>query len=843
MATKRNDDPRQAPVADDGPVDGVSEAATDDAADDTPKAEAVGGTDAAPADPGDAASTTRRNRRRDAADEASGTASVSDDPHRLEAPRAADVVAPLAAPSIGTAVIEALIVARHGDPFAVLGPHDSDGVAIVRAMLPSAVAVEVIASDDGRSLGTLTRIHDDGLFEGTIGSYRSTDDRPGYRLRITWPSADGGTVVQEIDDPYAFGPLLGELDLHLIGEGRHHELGDKLGSHATSVQGIAGTRFAVWAPNAQRVSVVGDFNGWDGRRHAMRRRIEAGVWELFIPALEAGQRYQYEIVGANGALLPLKADPVALATELPPGTASIVADSIAFEWTDEAWMQGRAARHDPAAPMTIYEVHAGSWLRNMDVDAEHGGSSFDWHELGERLIPYVKSMGFTHLEFLPVMEHPFGGSWGYQPLGLFAPTARFGTPADFARFVDRCHQAGVGVILDWVPAHFPSDAHGLAQFDGSALYEHADPREGFHQDWNTLIYNFGRNEVRGFLIASALEWLERYHIDGLRVDAVASMLYRDYSRKQGEWVPNIYGGRENLEAVAFLKELNTVVLDRCPGAMMIAEESTAWPGVTSPVSAGGLGFSYKWNMGWMHDTLRYIEEDPINRQWHHDDMTFGMVYAYSERFVLPISHDEVVHGKGSLINKMPGDDWQKHANLRAYLSFMWTHPGKKLLFMGCELADYKEWNHDGSPDWNLLDEPRHRGLQLLLRDLNHLYVGTTALHEKDSDPTGFAWIVGDDRTNSVFAFRRSGRSDDDVAVVVVNMTPVVRTDYRIGVPSVGAWRERFNSDAAPYGGSGVGNEGMVHAEEGELHGLPASLALTLPPLAVLILVPDRSGVQ
>ncbi len=761
------------------------------------------------------------------------------DPHALAAPRAADGIEALAGPTIGSAAIESLIIARHGDPFGILGPHKVGDVDVVRALLPSALAVEVFAADEpGRSLGTLTRIHPEGVFEGRVGALHGTaSGRPAYRLRITWPAGNGGTSVQETDDPYAFGPLLGALDLHLIAEGRHHELGESLGGHAATIQGVQGSRFAVWAPNAQRVSVVGDFNGWDGRRHVMRRRIEAGVWELFVPGLEAGARYQYEIVGAHGALLPLKADPVALATEMPPGQASRVADVTPFTWTDASWMQGRAARHAPDAPISIYEVHAGSWLRNM----EHGGRSFDWNELDERLIPYAKSMGFTHLEFLPVMEHPFGGSWGYQPLGLFAPTARFGTPADFARFVDRCHQAGIGVILDWVPAHFPSDAHGLAHFDGSALYEHADPREGFHQDWNTLIYNFGRNEVRGFLIASALEWLERYHIDGLRVDAVASMLYRDYSRKAGEWVPNIHGGRENLEAVAFLKELNTVVAERCPSAMMIAEESTAWPGVTAPVSSGGLGFSYKWNMGWMHDTLRYVEEDPINRPWHHDDMTFGMVYAYSEKFVLPISHDEVVHGKGSLIGKMPGDDWQKHANLRAYLSFMWTHPGKKLLFMGCELGDYKEWNHDGSPDWNLLDQPRNRGLQHLLRDLNRLYAAAPALHEKDSDPSGFAWIVGDDRTNSVFAFRRSGHDDGDVAVVVVNMTPVVRSDYRIGVPFAGAWVERMNSDATVYGGSGTGNEGMVHASDAPLHGMPASVTLTLPPLAVLILEPDPSG--
>ena len=751
------------------------------------------------------------------------------------APRAADAVPAWTVPSIGTAAIEALIVARHNDPFSLLGPHRFGDVEVVRALLPSAIAVEVIdSSDAARTLGKLNRIHDAGLFEGNVAPCTGRDGAPPYRLRVTWPTHEGGTVVQELDDAYAFGPILGQLDLHLIGEGRHHRLGAALGGHATTFDGVAGARFAVWAPNAQRVSVVGPFNAWDGRRHVMRRRVEAGVWELFVPHVDAGELYQYEIVDGHGVLLPLKADPVARATEMPPGHASRVADHESFEWTDDAWMSARAARHAPDAPISVYEVHAGSWIRDMERD----GCSFDWSGLGERLIPYAKAMGFTHLEFLPVMEHPFGGSWGYQPLGMFAPSARFGTPADFARFVDRCHEAGVGVILDWVPAHFPSDAHGLVRFDGSALYEHADPREGFHQDWNTLIYNFGRNEVRGFLIASALEWLERYHIDGLRVDAVASMLYRDYSRKAGEWVPNIYGGRENLEAVAFLKELNTVVLDRCPGAMMIAEESTAWPGVTAPVAEGGLGFSYKWNMGWMHDTLRYVEEEPVYRQWHHDDMTFGMVYAYSERFMLPISHDEVVHGKGSLINKMPGDDWQKHANLRAYLSFMWTHPGKKLIFMGCELGDYKEWNHDGSPDWNLLDQPRHRGLQRLLHDLNRLYVQTRALHEKDSDPTGFAWLVGDDRINSVFAFRRSGKDDGRPVVVVLNMTPVVRTDYRIGVPIGGAWRERLNSDADVYGGSGIGNAGTVQAGDDPLHGQPASLTLTLPPLAALILEPD-----
>ena len=783
---------------------------------------------------------------------------VPGDVSRSERPRAADAIEPLAAPSLASGVIEALIVARHGDPFAVLGPHrvghGAGQVDIVRALLPDAVSVEVIARDapggtaavPPRSRGTLVRIHDAGLFEGRVGPLPAIEgDMPPYRLRVVWPTAGGGTVTQEIEDPYAFGPLLGPLDLHLIAEGRHHQLGQRLGAHVGRVQGVDGTRFAVWAPNAQRVSVVGDFNGWDGRRHAMRRRIEAGVWELFVPELAAGARYQYEIVGADGALLPLKADPVARATDLPPATASVVPDETPFGWTDAAWMNDRAARHAPDAPIAIYEVHVGSWLRKLDIDAGPG-RSFDWLGLSERLIPYAKAMGFTHLEFLPVMEHPFGGSWGYQPLGLFAPTARFGPPADFARFVDRCHQAGIGLILDWVPAHFPNDAHGLARFDGSALYEHADPREGFHQDWNTLIYNFGRNEVRGFLIASALEWLEGYHVDGLRVDAVASMLYRDYSRKAGEWVPNIHGGRENLEAVAFIKELNTVVAERCPGALMIAEESTAWPGVTAPAASGGLGFSYKWNMGWMHDTLRYIEHDPIHRGWHHDDMTFGMVYAYSERFVLPISHDEVVHGKGSLLAKMPGDEWQKRANLRAYLAFMWTHPGKKLLFMGCELGQWTEWNHDASPDWNLLDDSRHRGLQRLVRDLNRLYAAAPALHETDSDPAGFAWIIGDDRANSVFAYRRTGRDAAHPLVVVVNMTPVVRHDYRIGMPHAGAWRERLNSDAVVYGGSGAGNGGTVQASGEGRHGLPASSALTLPPLAVLVLEPrdppaDRSG--
>jgi 1,4-alpha-glucan branching enzyme len=711
------------------------------------------------------------------------------------------------------AALDAIAEGRHGDPFAVLGRHEG----ILRTFQPGALAVEAVPR--GGTPVPLKQVHQNGLFEGELP--------PGpYTLRITWL---GG--VQETEDPYSFGPLLGELDLYLFGEGRHREMGRVFGAHAMVVDGVAGVRFAVWAPNARRVSVVGEFNSWDGRRHPMRLRGSTGVWEIFVPRINPGTRYKYEILGAHGGVLPLKADPVAWASELAPGTASIVAQPTAYPWNDAGWMDRRAALQDTNAPIAIYEVHPGSWWR-----AENGQAP-DWDGLAARLIPYVTGMGFTHVELLPIMEHPFGGSWGYQPLGLFAPTARFGTPEGFSRFVDHCHEAGIGVILDWVPAHFPSDAYGLAQFDGTALYEHADPREGFHKDWNTLIYNFGRTEVRGFLIASALHWLEHYHVDGLRVDAVASMLYRDYSRNHGEWVPNIHGGRENLEAVAFLKELNEAVRARCPGAIMVAEESTAWPGVSKPVSEGGLGFHYKWNMGWMHDTLHYMQEDPINRRWHHGQMTFGLVYAFSEHFMLPLSHDEVVHGKGSLLGKMPGDAWQKRANLRAYLAFMWTHPGKKLLFMGIELGQPTEWNHDSQLPWHLLDDPGHRGMQALVRDLNHTYREHPALHVKDADPSGFAWVVGDDAGNSVYAFLRMGADGTPPALVICNLTPVPREDYRIGVPFGGWWKEIFNSDAAEYGGSGVGNGGGVEAQIEGSHGQPASLILTLPPLATLIFSP------
>ncbi len=706
-----------------------------------------------------------------------------------------------------------------GDPFALLGPHDTPRGTVVRAYLPNALEVEVVDRNSGAVLAQLQPLQTPGLFAGLLAHAQP------YRLRVRWPAG-----VQETEDPYSYPPLLGELDLHLFAEGKHYELGRVFGAQRLAIDGVHGTRFAVWAPNARRVSVVGNFNGWDGRRHAMRLRHTAGVWELFIPRLAAGETYKYEILGPHG-VLPLKADPVALATEAPPRTASVVADETPFVWTDDAWLAGRAARQSPSAPMSIYEVHAASWMRDGGDD----GRIYDWRELGQKLIPYVREMGFTHVELLPIMEHPFGGSWGYQPLSQFAPSGRFGTPADFAAFVDACHDAEIGVILDWVPAHFPTDAHGLVQFDGTPLYEHADPREGFHQDWNTLIYNLGRREVHGWMLASALHWLEHFHIDGLRVDAVASMLYRDYSRKAGEWVPNKYGGRENLESIDFLRHLNETVAARVPGAITIAEESTAWPGVSKPVREGGLGFNYKWNMGWMHDTLHYIERDPVYRRFDHDLMTFGLVYAYSENFVLPISHDEVVHGKGSLIGKMPGDRWQKFANLRAYLSFMWTHPGKKLLFMGCEFGQQREWSHDRQLDWFLLDDPLNRGAQLLLRDLNRLYAHTPALHAHDCDAAGFRWIVGDDRANSVFAYLRLSEGSAP-ALVVCNMTPVARENYRVGVPQAGAWREAFNSDAADYGGSNVGNFGALVAQPVPSHGLPASLELRLPPLATLILL-------
>ncbi len=710
--------------------------------------------------------------------------------------------------------IAALVEARHGDPFALLGPHETAGGRVLRALLPGASAVSAVTR---QGVSPLAQIHPAGLFEGPV-----PDGEP-YRLRV---ERDGS--VQDIDDPYAFGPLLGELDLHLLGEGAHRDIGRCLGAHPMVVQGISGVRFAVWAPNARRVSVVGDFNSWDGRRHPMRLRHGPGVWELFIPGIGPGAIYKFELLDPNGSLLPLKADPFAWQSEAPPATGSIVMDT--------ARLAPPAPLRQPEAPaaarpISVYEVHAGSWMRGP------GNSTLSWEELGDRLIPYLQGMGFTHVEFLPIMAHPFGGSWGYQPLGQYAPHAPFGPPEHFARLVERCHEAGIGVILDWVPAHFPTDSHGLARFDGTALYEHADPREGFHQDWNTLIYNLGRREVRNFLIGSALHWLETYGVDALRVDAVASMLYRDYSRKQGEWVPNIHGGRENLESISFLQELSRIIEERCPGKLLIAEESTAFPGVTRRAEEGGLGFDFKWNMGWMHDTLHYMEREPIHRQYHHGGIAFGLVYAFSERFMLPLSHDEVVHGKGSLIGKMPGDEWQKFANLRAYLGFMWTHPGKKLLFMGGEIAQSREWNHDSSVDWHLLDQPLHAGMQRMLRDLNRLYRETPALHQRDAEASGFRWVVLDDAANSVYAYLRFGEDGTKPVLVVCNFTPVLRQGYRVGVPLPGAWREVFNSDAAIYGGANNGNGGLARSVDATSHGFDAALDLQLPGLSTLVLIP------
>ncbi|MDN2568236.1 1,4-alpha-glucan branching protein GlgB [Aquibium sp. A9E412] len=721
--------------------------------------------------------------------------------------------------------VPAIVRGRHGNPFAVLGMQGGgDEPVAVNVFAPPAARVWLLARADDRRVCELERIHPEGFFSAVL----ETRERFAYRLALA--AGDSEWIV---DDPYAFGPVLGELDEHLMGEGRHRELYRRLGSHPLTHEGVAGVVFAVWAPNARRVSVVGDFNAWDGRRHPMRKRHGAGVWELFVPGLEAGTLYKYEILGVHGDVLPLKADPVGQAHEAPPATASLVPGDSAHAWGDGAWLERRAAAQSRDAPISVYEVHLGSWQRDAS------GAMLDYDTLADRLVDYVRHMGFTHVELLPVSEHPFSGSWGYQPIGLFAPTRRFGPPEAFARFVDRLHGAGIGVLVDWVPAHFPSDPHGLARFDGTALYEHEDPRLGFHRDWNTLIYNFGRVEVANFLRASALYWLDRFHIDGLRVDAVASMLYLDYSREPGDWIPNRYGGNENLDAVDFLRTTNAGVAERYRGALTIAEESTAWPGVTRAAEDGGLGFDFKWNMGWMHDTLDYMRHDPIHRRHHHHQMTFGMVYAHSENFVLPLSHDEVVHGKGSLLGKMPGDRWQQFANLRAYYTFMWTHPGKKLLFMGGEFAQQREWDHDRALDWHLLDDPAHRGVQDLVRELNRLYRALPALHELDCEPSGFEWLEANDAEHSVYSFVRRGRGDADPAVVVCNMTPVPRHGYRIGVPQAGRWREILNSDAAAYGGSGVTNDAPLTAEAIAWHGRGESVALDLPPLGSVVLVPDR----
>jgi 1,4-alpha-glucan branching enzyme len=718
--------------------------------------------------------------------------------------------------------IAAIVAGRHGDPFAFLGMHEAEGRLCVRTFLPDAAAMAVVDCASGAVAANGRRVHPAGLFVAAMPEGRLPFR---YRLRARW-----GKDWREFDDIYRFSPVLGELDLHLLGEGNHLASYQKLGAHPIVHEGVLGIAFAVWAPNARRVSVVGDFNLWDGRRMAMREHHGGGFWEIFVPGLGAGELYKYELLGPDGTLLPLKADPHAEAAEPPPGNASVVAAPSAHAWRDDAWLAVRGQCNDREAPISIYEVHLGSWRRNL----AEGGRYLSYRELAEQLVPYVADLGFTHIEAMPVTEYPFDGSWGYQPISLFAPTARYGTPDDFRAFVDACHGAGLGLWLDWVPGHFPNDAHGLGHFDGTALYEHADPRQGIHRDWNTLIYNFGRREVANFLLSSALYWLREYHVDGLRVDAVASMLYLDYSREAGDWIPNAYGGRENLDAIGFLRRMNELVFGESNGATTAAEESTAWPMVSRPTYVGGLGFGFKWNMGWMHDTLGYMARDAIHRKYHHNDLTFGLLYAFHENFILPLSHDEVVHGKGSLFGRMPGDRWQRFANLRAYFAFMWTHPGKKLLFMGGEFGQEREWNHDWGLDWQCLDNPMHAGVHRLVRDLNLLYRATPALYRLDCEGDGFSWIDAANGAESVLSYLRRGREPDELAVIVCNFTPVPRHDYRIGVPRPGRYVERVNSDAPIYGGSGIGNNGAVHAEPHPMHGHAYSLRLQLPPLGALI---------
>ena len=725
------------------------------------------------------------------------------------------------AETIDPVTARALAEGRCADPFAHLGPHLRGQRGTVTALVPGALRAWVLA--EGRDPAAMA--------PHPLAAELFTGPLPGlgrYRLR----AEDAGGACWDWDDPYCHGPVLGEVDEHLLAEGTHRELWHALGAHAIMHEGLSGVHFALWAPNARRVSVVGDFNHWNGLVHPMRRRGASGVWEIFLPGVEEGAAYKYEILGADGHVGPLRADPVGFGAEHPPATASVVRRAGREGWQDADWMAARAAKGAVDAPVSIYEVHLGSWKR---VPGE-GERYLSYRELAEDLVPYAADMGFTHLELLPVTEHPFDGSWGYQPVGLFSPTIRHGTPQEFAGFVEAAHRAGLGVILDWVPGHFPSDAHGLARFDGTALYEHADPREGLHRDWNTLIYNYGRREVANFLIANALYWLKDYHLDGLRVDAVASMLYRDYSRPAGEWVPNVHGGRENYEAIDFLQRMNRLAYGECPGILTAAEESTAFPGVTRPVHAGGLGFGYKWNMGWMNDTLDYFRRDPVHRRYHHNQLTFGITYAATENFILPFSHDEVVHGKGSLLGKMPGSRWDRFANLRALYGYMWGQPGKKLLFMGQDWGQEREWDHDRSLDWHLLSDPAHAGVQRLVRDLNRLYRRLPALHRGDARAEGFRWLEPDDAERSVFAWIRQGDAGDAPVVVAANLTPVPRPDYRLGFPAPGRWAEVLNTDAAAYGGGNRGNLGAVETDGTAWHGQAQSAPVLLPPLSVVMFV-------
>ena len=748
--------------------------------------------------------------------------------------------------SLRSGMINDLVSGRFTDVFSVYGMHrQASGAMRITAFLPGACSVRLVidgAEEGGESQSTLPGggmpgnklpgelecLHDEGLFSALVQCREAVP----YRLQVEYPLA---TVL--LADPYQYPSLLDEQDCFLFSTGSQEQAWRFFGANARQFQGTEGVLFAVWAPAARRVSVVGDFNSWDGRVHIMRRHPASGIWDIFIPGLEPGAAYKFEIVSGTGQLLPLKADPFARAMQLRPDTASLIPGDSHFDWQDQAWMQRRAAGHPERQPVSIYEVHAGSWRRNVEA----GNSFMNYRQLADTLIPYVKALGFTHIQFMPLNEFPFDGSWGYQPVGMFAPTSRFGSADDLKYLVNRAHRENIGVLLDWVPGHFPTDAHGLAQFDGTHLYEHVDPRKGRHPDWNTLIYNYGRAEVCSYLLSNAFYWLREFHFDGLRFDAVASMLYLDYSRKAGEWLANYHGGRENLEAIDLLRNINNRAYFNFPGIMMVAEESTAWPGVTNLTERGGLGFGFKWNLGWMNDTLRYLGRDPVHRRYHHNEMTFGLLYGFSENFILPLSHDEVVHGKRSILERIPGDDWQKFATLRAYYGFMWTHPGKKLLFMGDEFAQRDEWSHEKSLDWHLLAHAHHEGVQTLVGDLNRLYCATPELHASDTRHEGFEWVDADNHAGSIFVYLRRHEDSGVIVMVVVNMTPSLHEHMRFGVPCGGFFREVLNTDSTEYGGSGAGNGGGRQADALESHGRPWSLGITVPPLSTTIFIRQEEG--
>lgn len=723
---------------------------------------------------------------------------------------------------LSNTVLQKIADAQCSDIFAYLGKHYiGDGRYQIRSFFPSADAVDILDYENSNVIAAMERVHDAGIF---CAQFNFDCGRYKYRAFFS------GHAI-EVEDPYRFGSTIHEHDLYLYGEGTHERAYEFLGAHLMTIDGVPGCRFAVWAPNAQRVSVVADFNYWDGRRHTMRNLIPSGIWELFIPHVEAGTRYKFEIKSNDGTLLPHKADPFGFYAQKPPEQASVVVDRHNYVWGDQHWQEQRWHRIKHDRPVAIYEVHLGSWMRVP----EEGNRFLSYRELAAQLIPYIKDMGFTHVQCMPVSEFPFDGSWGYQPVGLYAPTSRFGSPDDFKYFVDQCHRNEIAVLIDWVPGHFPTDGHGLGRFDGTPLYEHADARKGFHPDWNTYIYNYGRKEVSNFLMANAIYWLDQFHIDGLRVDAVASMLYLDYSRDEGQWIPNVYGGRENLEAIDFIRLTNERVYKNFPDVMMVAEESTSWPGVSKPTNYGGLGYGYKWNMGWMNDSLEFMSKETIHRQYHHHDMTFSLYYAFSENFILPLSHDEVVHGKGSILSRMPGDPWQKFANLRTYYGFMWGHPGKKLLFMGCEFAQGPEWNHDSSLCWHQLEIKEHFGVQALIRDLNSLYLAKPALYENDFEEAGFEWIEADDRHNSIFAFYRKSVTSGKSIIVVSNFTPVPRPNYRLGVNKIGSYVELLNTDNSYYGGSGMTNPHPMTTQHVPWHYRDQSIEMTIPPLATVFL--------